>query len=76
MKNLIARIALSCVLIPALFAGISMAAVNLPVHKEVLDNGLTVLLYPNNQAPTVSFRLFYVTGSADADADNGEQEGE
>ena len=63
MKNLFARIALSCVLVPALLAGISMASVNLPVHKEVLDNGLTVLLYPNNQAPTVSFRLFYVTGS-------------
>lgn len=38
-------------------------AVNLPVHKEVLDNGLTVLLHPNAQAPTVSCRLFYVTGS-------------
>ena len=38
-------------------------AVNLDIHKEVLDNGLTVLLYPNAQAPTVSCRLFYVTGS-------------
>lgn len=38
-------------------------ALNLPVHKEVLDNGLTVLLHPNKQAPTVSCRLFYVTGS-------------
>ena len=63
MKKLFARIALSCALVPALLAGTSMAAVNLPVHKEVLDNGLTVLLYPNKQAPTVSFRLFYVTGS-------------
>ena len=41
----------------------AMAGVNLPVHKEVLDNGLTVLLHPNKQAPTVSCRLFYVTGS-------------
>lgn len=40
-----------------------LAAVNLNVHKEVLTNGLTVLLYPNSQAPTVSCRLFYVTGS-------------
>lgn len=39
------------------------ADVNLPVHKEVLPNGLTVLLHPNKQAPTVSCRLFYVTGS-------------
>ena len=41
----------------------AQAGVNLPVHKEVLDNGLTVLLHPNKQAPTVSCRLFYVTGS-------------
>ena len=39
------------------------AQVNLTVHKEVLPNGLTVLLHPNKQAPTVSCRLFYVTGS-------------
>lgn len=38
-------------------------AVDFPIHREVLDNGLTVLLYPNHQAPTVSCRLFYVTGS-------------
>lgn len=38
-------------------------AINLPVHKEVLENGLTVLIHPNKQAPTVSCRLFYVTGS-------------
>ncbi|HOG69340.1 MAG TPA: insulinase family protein, partial [Fibrobacteraceae bacterium] len=38
-------------------------ALQLPVHKEVLDNGLTVLLHPNKQSPTVSCRLFYVTGS-------------
>ena len=63
MRKLFARIAMSCALVPALLAGTSKAAVNLPVHKEVLDNGLTVLLYPNKQAPTVSFRLFYVTGS-------------
>ncbi len=39
------------------------SAVNLDVHKNILPNGLTVLLYPNSQAPTVSCRLFYVTGS-------------
>ncbi|MCF0221426.1 MAG: insulinase family protein [Fibrobacter sp.] len=40
-----------------------LAEVNMKVHKEVLPNGLTVLLHPNSQAPTVSCRLFYVTGS-------------
>ncbi len=48
----------------ALFAATqSLAQVNLVVHKEVLPNGLTVLLHPNKQSPTVSCRLFYVTGS-------------
>lgn len=41
----------------------TFADVSLNVHKEILPNGLTVLLYPNKQAPTVSCRLFYVTGS-------------
>lgn len=41
----------------------AQSSVHLNVHREVLDNGLTVLLYPNKQAPTVSCRLFYVTGS-------------
>ena len=63
MRKLFTKIAMSCALVPALLAGTSKAAVNLSVHKEVLDNGLTVLLYPNKQAPTVSFRLFYATGS-------------
>ena len=47
----------------ALFSVNVLASVNLPVHREVLPNGLTVLLHPNAQAPTVSCRLFYVTGS-------------
>ena len=46
-----------------LLCGTSYADVKLAVHKEVLPNGLTVLLHPNKQAPTVSCRLFYVTGS-------------
>jgi predicted Zn-dependent peptidase len=41
----------------------SAAALELPVRKEVLPNGLTVLLYENRQAPTVACRLFYATGS-------------
>ena len=45
------------------FLAASSFAINLPVHKEVLENGLTILIHPNKQAPTVSCRLFYVTGS-------------
>jgi predicted Zn-dependent peptidase len=45
------------------------AAITTPLHAEikasytVLDNGMKVILYPSKQAPTVSCRLFYVTGS-------------
>ena len=65
MKSIL-KYALKCAIVPALaisFAAPAQAGVKLPVHKEVLDNGLTVLLHPNKQAPTVSCRLFYVTGS-------------
>lgn len=65
MKSIL-KFALKCAIVPALaisFAAPAQAGVKLPVHKEVLDNGLTVLLHPNKQAPTVSCRLFYVTGS-------------
>ncbi|WP_308604787.1 pitrilysin family protein [uncultured Fibrobacter sp.] len=47
----------------AVLLPVALFALDFPVHKKVLDNGLTVLLYPNTQAPTVSCRLFYVTGS-------------
>lgn len=47
----------------ALIIPMAAFALEFPIHKEVLDNGLTVLLYPSSQAPTVSCRLFYVTGS-------------
>lgn len=57
-KSFVASIALALALPTSLFA-----EVNLAVHREVLPNGLTVLLHPNKQAPTVSCRLFYVTGS-------------
>ncbi|MBP5248122.1 MAG: insulinase family protein [Fibrobacter sp.] len=46
-----------------LLASAALFAAEFPIHKEVLGNGMTVLLYPNKQAPTVSCRLFYVTGS-------------
>ena len=53
----------ACIAGALLLAAPAQAGVSLPVHKEVLPNGLTVLLHPNKQAPTVSCRLFYVTGS-------------
>jgi predicted Zn-dependent peptidase len=46
-------------MINSLIAG----GVQLNVHKEQLDNGMTILLYENHQAPVVSCRLFYATGS-------------
>lgn len=64
--KLFKRILLSCAVASFatnLFVTPANAQVNLVVHKEVLPNGLTVLLHPNKQAPTVSCRLFYVTGS-------------
>jgi len=43
------------------------AAVNSSAAVQVkyvqLENGLKVILYPNQQAPTIACRLFYVTGS-------------
>ena len=60
--NWLNKISWGVALAAALFTQ-SFAQVNLVVHKEVLPNGLTVLLHPNKQAPTVSCRLFYVTGS-------------
>jgi len=36
---------------------------DIKVRKEVLQNGLTVLLHENKQAPIVACRLFYLTGS-------------
>ena len=62
MMNWLNKISWGVALTAALFTQ-SFAQVNLVVHKEVLPNGLTVLLHPNKQAPTVSCRLFYVTGS-------------
>ena len=41
----------------------AFTSVNLSIKKEVLDNGLTILLYENKQAPIIACRLFYTTGS-------------
>jgi len=40
-----------------------LASADIQVTHRVLPNGLTVILYPSKQAPTVACRLFYVTGS-------------
>lgn len=37
--------------------------INVNVHKEVLPNGLTVLINENHQAPVIACRLFFTTGS-------------
>jgi predicted Zn-dependent peptidase len=43
---------------------------DIKVRKEVLPNGLTVLLYENKQTPTVACRLFYATGSVHENPSN------
>lgn len=55
----------SVVYTAVLFCGIDAGAssIDLKVKRIVLDNGLTVLLHENHQAPTVACRLFYATGS-------------
>ncbi len=42
---------------------LSAQEIKLPVYREVLDNGLVVLINPNHQAPIVAARLFFTTGS-------------
>lgn len=37
--------------------------IQLDIHREVLDNGLTVIINKNQQAPVVACRLFFTTGS-------------
>ncbi|MDR2581306.1 MAG: insulinase family protein [Fibromonadaceae bacterium] len=49
---------------------VQTTAQEIKVRKEVLENGLTVLLYENKQAPTVACRLFYATGSVHETPDN------
>ena len=58
---MIAKI-LSILLIPGILIQ-TVFAQELGVRKEVLENGLTILLYENKQSPTVACRLFYATGS-------------
>lgn len=44
--------------------GLSLASdIKLNVHREVLENGLTILINENHQAPVIACRLFYTTGS-------------
>lgn len=57
----------------AFFAGIAMAATNVdlekaiqfPVEKYELKNGLTVLLHPDNTIPSVSLQTWFRVGSKD-----------
>lgn len=41
----------------------SFASADIQAVHRVLPNGLTVILYPSAQSPTVACRLFYLTGS-------------
>ncbi|HEX2612898.1 MAG TPA: pitrilysin family protein [Fibrobacteria bacterium] len=54
----------------SLFAFFSSASADIHAAYRVLPNGLKVILYPSRQAPTVSCRLFYVTGSVHEHAGN------
>lgn len=54
---------INLIIIGILLIAQSSIAQNIKVHREVLDNGLSVLLYENHQAPVVASRLFYKTGS-------------
>lgn len=42
---------------------VSWVSADIQATHRVLPNGLTVILHPSRQAPTVACRLFYVTGS-------------
>lgn len=57
------RVLARCVFLAALFLAAEPARADISVVHRVFDNGLTVILHPSRQAPTVSARLFYVTGS-------------
>ncbi|MCA0892254.1 M16 family metallopeptidase [Microbulbifer agarilyticus] len=39
--------------------------IDLPFHKEVLDNGLTVIVHEDHKAPVVALNIWYKVGSKD-----------
>lgn len=53
----------ACFLALVLSGPVHASSIDLKVKRVVLDNGLTVLLHENHQAPTIACRLFYATGS-------------
>ena len=63
--NLIAsaRIALPAVVLAASSA--FAADIDIPFRKEVLDNGLTVIVHEDHKAPVVAVNLWYHVGSKD-----------
>src|SRR5690554_932694 len=52
-----------CALVALVFLFAPPAQAEISAVHRVLPNGLTVILYPSHQAPTMTCRLFYVTGS-------------
>jgi len=56
-----ARLCLPVVL--AWSAAIGAAGIDIPFHKEVLDNGLTVIVHEDRKAPIVAVNIWYHVGS-------------
>ncbi len=56
ISTFLRALAFTAIICPQAFSGIQ-------VVEHHLENGMTVLLYPNKQTPTIACRLFYTTGS-------------
>ncbi|WP_377517717.1 M16 family metallopeptidase [Microbulbifer taiwanensis] len=46
-------------------AYVAAPKLEIPFHKEVLDNGLTVIVHGDHKAPVVSINIWYKVGSKD-----------
>ena len=54
----------AALLLSFLIAGSACAQqVDIPFHKEVLDNGLTVIVHEDHKAPVVAVNVWYHVGS-------------
>ncbi|NMD09804.1 MAG: insulinase family protein, partial [Acidobacteria bacterium] len=58
-----AVLALTLALAPALSFGQLAASADIPFHKTVLDNGLTVIVHEDHKTPIVAFNVWYHVGS-------------
>ncbi len=48
-----------------LFLSVTAARAAYPVHEEVLENGLKILVLENRKAPTATFQIWYRVGGVD-----------